>query len=237
VFFKAEELYSNDVVSDVLVGVIYVNKLRSEKSLLWFLIPGHTPKPKLTEKQTKDRCLTLIELLKYQGSQLFQQGFERLACQKTTTGYTVVYSKMAKAITCGLDSLPCRVVNIIRYVLMNIMGKDVEIFDRTDMYEDMDGNDFCKATVENLFQTIRTILADEISTIGVENPLYVTDVKRITAKVTDFKAFLTDTEAQNDLRKFLEFAHSALKELLNVQLYFILTLTLTPYSDTVYYLQ
>ena len=66
----------------------------------------------------------------------------------------------------------------------------------------------------------------------MKDPLYVTDVKRIIAKVTDFKKFLTHTEALTDLRKFLEFAHSALKELLNIierltLLY--LTLTLTPY--------
>jgi len=222
VFLKAEELYCNDVVSDVLVGVIYVNKSRNEKSLLWFLVPAQTPKTMTktkTEKQTTDRYLTMIKLLEYQGSQLFQKGFESLTGPITTPSYTNIHCKMAKAITCGLDSLPCRVANIIRYVLINIMGKDVSFLDkdkRTGMFEHMNGNDFCKATVENLFQTIRTILADEISTIGVENPLYVTDVKRIKEKVTDFKKFLTDTEAQKDLRKFLEFAHSALKELLNV---------------------
>ena len=84
------------------------------------------------------------------------------------------------------------------------------------MFEDMNGNDFCKATVEILFQTITKILEDNISTVGVKDPLYVTDVKRIKEKVTDFKKFLTHTEALTDLRKFLEFAHSALKELLNV---------------------
>ena len=84
------------------------------------------------------------------------------------------------------------------------------------MFEHMNGDDFCKATVENLFETITKILADKISTVDVKDPLYVIDVERIKAKVTHFKKFLTDTEAQKDLRKFLEFAHSALKELLNV---------------------
>ena len=218
-FLKAEELYCNDVVSDVLVGVIYVNKSRSEKSLLWFLIPGQTPKTKMTEKKTKDMYLPMIQLLEYQGSQLFQQGFESLKCSNTTQYYTNIPCKMAKAITRGLDSLPCRVANIIRYVLINIMGKDVSFSDKekmTLMLEDMNGNDFCKATVEILFQTITKILEDNISTVGVKDPLYVTDVKRIKEKVTDFKKFLTHTEAQKDLRKFLEFAHYALKELLNV---------------------
>ena len=218
-FLKAEELYRNDVVSDVLVGVIYVNKSRSEKSLLWFLIPGQTPKTKMTEKKTKDMYLPMIQLLEYQGSQLFQQGFESLMGSNTTQCYTNIPCKMAKAMTCGLDSLPCRVANIIRYVLINIMGEDVSFSDeekRTNMFEDMNGNDFCKATVEILFETITKILEDKISTVGVKDPLYVTDVKRIIAKVTDFKKFLTHTEALTDLRKFLEFAHSALKELLNV---------------------
>lgn len=237
-FLKAEELYRNDVVSDVLVGVIYVNKPRSEKSLLWFLIPGQAPKTKMTEKQTKDRYLPMIQLLEYQGSQLFQQGFESVMGSNKTQCYTNIPCKMAKAITCGLDSLPCRVANIIRYVLINIMGENVSFSDeekRTNMFEDMkdmNGNDFCEATVEILFETITKILEDKISTVGVKDPLYVTDVKRVIAKVSDFKKFLTHTEAQKDLRKFLEFAHSALKELLNIierltLLY--LTLTLTPY--------
>ena len=211
-FFKAEELYEKDVVSDVLVGVIYVNKSRSEKTLIWFCT-GTTRKSK-TEKQTTDMYLTMINSLEYQGTDLFQQGFESLPFPTNNPCYTRIHCKMVTAITCGLDSLACVVANIFRYVLVNIMGQDVSFSDqdnrRNEMYKDMVADEFSKATVEYLFQTITNILADEISTSSVKTPIYVVQVKQI--KAMNFKNLLNDTEALTDLRRFLEFAHSALKE-------------------------
>jgi hypothetical protein len=218
VFVNVEELDHKDVVSDtisdVLVGVIYVNKFRSEKTLLWFCTGVHS-KSTMTEKQTTEMYVTKIKLLEYQGTDLFQQGFESLSFAKINPNpcYTRIHCKMAKDITCGLDSLPCGVANIFRYILVKIMGQDVSFSDqnkwRNELYVDMVADEFCKATVKNLFQTITEILADEIST-STQTPIYCSQVKRI--KAMNFQNLLHNTAELKDLRRFLEFAHSALKE-------------------------
>ena len=158
----------------------------------------------------------MIESLKCQGTDLLQEGFEKLIYpDKIPVCYTKISFTMAKSITCGLHSLPCRVANCVRYVLVHLMNEESSFSGqgwRDNMYEIMVADAFCKDTVDNLFQKIRDILVDHSSTISVEAPLYAVDVRRIKENLTNFKDFLTDTKVLKDLRKFLEFAHSALKE-------------------------
>ena len=77
-FHKAEcgdtecgEMYRKDVVSDLLVGVIYANQTSGKNSLLWFLISSS--KNKNNNEKVKSKIYqTMINELAWQGTKIFQ---------------------------------------------------------------------------------------------------------------------------------------------------------------------
>ena len=101
-FYKAEV---KDVVSDLLVGMIHVNK--EKKWLCWFVIPGLTPLTKETRiKQIDALYHTIIKELRDEGTEAFEKEFESIERANKAVRYAPVQYAIKKSR--GLHTLPCR---------------------------------------------------------------------------------------------------------------------------------
>ena len=212
-FHKAEcgdtecgEMYRKDVVSDLLVGVIYANQTSGKNSLLWFLISSS--KNKNNNEKVKSKIYqTMINELAWQGTKIFQHEFGKMLQKENTPCYSKIQYTMAKRFTGGLHSLPCRVADCVRYILR--MGQN-----EIDMQNKQMGNDSNKETANRLHRAIKHILEDK--TYDIKNDPVYAHLKRI----KDASAHLfTDKKVLKRLGRFLRVAHAATKEEFKVWTY------------------
>ena len=209
--------HQNDIVSDVLVGVIHICRENKNvvKSLLWFLIPckdmGSKRKNMATNLQRLDAYVAMLEYLqKERNTRLitFLEGFGNISCKTENKPWHNPIHTMETRLTRGIHSLPCSVVNCVRYILkcissINIGQEKSSFVDKQEkMVREMVQDEFCKDTVEMLHRAIETKILDVLTD---ENIAYEDDVQRI--KNLKMKLF-TDIEVRKDLIRFLTFAHS-----------------------------
>ena len=206
--------HQNDIVSDVLVGVIHIcrdeNKNVVVKSLLWFLIPERKnmgSKRKATILRRVDAYhAMLLHLREERNTPLitFLEGFKNISCVTENKQWFSPMHTMETRLTRGLHSLPCSVFNCVRYIVKCIkIGQEKSLFvDEQEMVRD----EFCEETVEMLHRAIETKILDVQTD---KNIPYGDDVQRI--KNHKMNLF-TDDLIRNDLMRFLTFAYFALKE-------------------------
>ena len=213
--------HQNDIVSDVLVGVIHICRENKNvvKSLLWFLIPckdkGSKRKNMATNLQRLDAYVAMLEYLREERSKTlstFLVGFKDIACETENEPWHNSIHTMETRLTRGIHSLPCSVVNCVRYILkcissINIGQEKSSFVDKQEkMVREMVQDEFCKDTVEMLHRAIETKILDVQTD---ENIAYEDDVQRI--KNLKMKLF-TDIEVRKDLIRFLTFAYFSLEE-------------------------
>ena len=209
--------HQNDIVSDVLVGVIHICRENKNvvKSLLWFLIPckdrGSKRKNMATNLQRLDAYVAMLDYLREERNKTlstFLVGFKDIACKTENEPWHNPIHTMETRLTRGIHSLPCSVVNCVRYILkcissINIGQEKSSFVDKQEkMVREMVQDEFCKDTVEMLHRAIETKILDVQTD---ENIAYEDDVQRI--KNLKMKLF-TDIEVRKDLIRFLTFAHS-----------------------------
>ena len=208
--------HQNDIVSDVLVGVIHICRENKNvvKSLLWFLIPckdkGSKRKNMATNLQRLDAYVAMLEYLREERNTrliTFLEGFGNISCKTENKPWHNPIHTMETRLTRGIHSLPCSVVNCVRYILkcissINIDQEKSSFVDKQEMVREMVQDEFCKETVEMLHRAIETKILDVQTD---ENIAYEDDVQRI--KNLKMKLF-TDIEVRKDLIRFLTFAHS-----------------------------
>ena len=208
--------HQNDIVSDVLVGVIHICRENKNvvKSLLWFLIPckdkGSKRKNMATNLQRLDAYVAMLDYLREERNKTlstFLVGFKDIACKTENEPWHNPIHTMETRLTRGIHSLPCSVVNCVRYILkcissINIDQEKSSFVDKQEMVREMVQDEFCKETVEMLHRAIETKILDVQTD---ENIAYEDDVQRI--KNLKMKLF-TDIEVRKDLIRFLTFAHS-----------------------------
>lgn len=208
--------HQNDIVSDVLVGVIHICRENKNvvKSLLWFLIPckdkGSKRKNMATNLQRLDAYVAMLEYLREERNTrliTFLEGFGNISCKTENKPWHNPIHTMETRLTRGIHSLPCSVVNCVRYILkcissINIGQEKSSFVDKQEMVREMVQDEFCKETVEMLHRAIETKILDVQTD---ENIAYEDDVQRI--KNLKMKLF-TDIEVRKDLIRFLTFAHS-----------------------------
>jgi len=211
--------HQNDIVSDVLVGVIHICRDENKngvKSLLWFLIP--TPKNMRSKRknmatnlQRLDAYAAMLEHLREERKESlspFCVGFNDIACETGNEPWYNPIHTMETRLTHGMHSLPCSVVNCVRYIHQNCskIGQEKSFkslfVDKQEMVQDK----FCEETVAMLHSAIETKI---LSVPTDENMAYADDVQRI--KNHKMNLF-TDDLIRNDLRRFLTFAYSSLQE-------------------------
>ena len=208
--------HQNDIVSDVLVGVIHICRENKNvvKSLLWFLIPckdkGSKRKNMATNLQRLDAYVAMLDYLREERNKplsTFLVGFKDIACKTENEPWHNPIHTMETRLTRGIHRLPCSVVNCVRYILkcissINIGQEKSSFVDKQEMVREMVQDEFCKETVEMLHRAIETKILDVQTD---ENIAYEDDVQRI--KNLKMKLF-TDIEVRKDLIRFLTFAHS-----------------------------
>ena len=203
-------------MSDVLVGVIHICRENKNvvNSLLWFLIPckdmGSKRKNMATNLQRLDAYVAMLDYLREERNKplsTFLVGFKDIACKTENEPWHNPIHTMETRLTRGIHSLPCSVVNCVRYILkcissINIDQEKSSFVDKQEMVREMVQDEFCKETVEMLHRAIETKILDVQTD---ENIAYEDDVQRI--KNLKMKLF-TDIEVRKDLIRFLTFAHS-----------------------------
>ena len=206
-------------MSDVLVGVIHICRDENKnvvKSLLWFLIPtrknmGSKRKNVATNLQRVDAYHAMFNHLREERKEslsTFLEGFKDIVCKTVNEPWYNPIHTMETRLTYGMHSLPCSVVNCVRYIHQNCIKIGQEksfkslFVDKQEMVRD----EFCKDTVEMLHRAIETKILDVQTD---ENIAYGDDVKQI--KKLKMKLF-TDIEVRKDLMRFLTFAYSSLQE-------------------------
>ena len=208
--------HQNDIVSDVLVGVIHICRENKNvvKSLLWFLIPckdkGSKRKNMATNLQRLDAYVAMLDYLREERNMplsTFLVGFKDIACKTENEPWYNPIHTMETRLTRGIHSLPCSVVNCVRYILkcissINIDQEKSSFVDKQEMVREMVQDEFCAETVEMLHRAIETKILDVQTD---ENIAYEDDVQRI--KNLKMKLF-TDIKVRKDLIRFLTFAHS-----------------------------
>jgi len=189
--------HQNDIVSDVLVGVIHIcrdeNK-ENKKSLLWFLIPPKrkklSSKRKATNLQRADAYYAMLAHLgEVRNTRLttFLEGFKNISCQTENKHCYSPIHTMETRLTRGLHSLPSSVVNCVRYILKCIkigqekqeMVQDKFCEETVEMLHgaiEMVQDKFCEETVEMLHGAIETKILDVLTD---KNIAYADDVQRI----------------------------------------------------------
>ena len=136
------------------------------------------------------------------------EGFKDIVCKTVNEPWYNPIHTMETRLTYGMHSLPCSVVNCVRYIHQNCIKIGQEksfkslFVDKQEMVRD----EFCKDTVEMLHRAIETKILDVQTD---ENIAYGDDVKQI--KKLKMKLF-TDIEVRKDLMRFLTFAYSSLQE-------------------------
>ena len=165
--------HQNDIVSDVLVGVIHICRDENKnvvKSLLWFLIPtrknmGSKRKNVATNLQRVDAYLAMLNHLSEERKEslsTFLEGFKDIVCKTVNEPWYNPIHTMETRLTYGMHSLPCSVVNCVRYIHQNCIKIGQEksfkslFVDKQEMVRD----EFCKDTVEMLHRAIETKILD-----------------------------------------------------------------------------
>ena len=95
----------------------------------------------------------------------FLEVFNNISCETENKPWYNPIHTMETRLTRGIHSLPCSVVNCVRYILkcissINIGQEKSSFVDKQEMVREMVQDEFCKETVEMLHRAIETKILD-----------------------------------------------------------------------------